>query len=216
MIVPTNDWAVANHMRIWFCGVALTAFWLCLPGASAAIDYSPSWNFFESIGNQTPVPAGSGFLVYNNVTGELEYRLGENGLWSPPDVGSKSGLLAISAPLPPVPLWRTPDFRVDESFEGNVVAGSNAIRMNFDRYAFWPWTPESPEVLQSHGLSEVPHAYTYGAVLPIGLTQEFLDSDLYAVTYPNVAISLQVVPEATGAALLAIAALFSFVFRHRA
>jgi hypothetical protein len=203
-------------MRLCFNGIELPVAWLCLPGVSVAIDYSPSWNFSQPIGNQSPAPVGSSFLVYNNATGGLVYRLGGNGFWSPPDVRSKSGLLTISAPLQPVPLWGTPTFRADESFEGHVAAGSNAIRINFDRYAFWPWTPESPEVLQSHGYNQTPNAYTYGSVLPIGLTKEFLKSDLFAVSFPNAAIELRVVPEASAMALLATAALFTGALRLRA
>jgi hypothetical protein len=203
-------------MRICSNGIVSTVVWLCLHNASAAIDYAPSWNFSQSIANQTSAPLGSGFLVYNDTTGELVYNLGENGIWSPPDVGSKSGLLTISETLQPVPLWGTPTFRVDESFEGNVVIGSNAIRVNFDRYAFWPWEPESAEVLQAHGLSHVPTSYSYGAVLPAGLTMDLLETDLYTVSFPNSPIELRVVPEPATMALIVIAGLITRAFCPRA
>jgi hypothetical protein len=186
-------------------------------GVSAALDYVPSWEFSEPIAEQTlGASAAKDFLLYNPSTGSLVYEVGASGKWSPPDIGSKSGLLDTSVALQAVPLWGTPSYHVDESFEGSLIPGSNAIRINFDRFVFWPWTPESTLVLQDHGLDHVPTAYSYGLVLPAGLTQSFLASELYAVSFPRSLIELRVVPEPTGIALFATAALFTCTLCFRA
>ena len=189
--------------------IALVVSWHCMHGVSAALDYSPSWEFSEPIAEQTlGAFAAKDFLIYNPSTGSLVYEVGASGKWSPPDIGSKSGLLDMSVVLQEVPLWSTPTYHVDETFEGSFIPGSNAIRINFDRLGFWPWTPESALVLQGHGLDHVPTAYNYGLVLPTGLTQSFLESELYAVTFPRSLIELQVIPEPTGIELFVCAALF--------
>jgi hypothetical protein len=168
---------------------------LCLPEISAALDYNPSWKFTTSIGDQPLSLWGKDFLIYDNSTGSLAYQVGDSGRWLPPDIGSKSGLLSVSTPLQPVPLGGTPTFRVDETFGGGVVLGSNAIRIYYDGYMYWPWSPLSPELLQMHGLDRMPDAYSYGAVLPPGLSEDILQSDLYAAFFPGGSIELQVVPE---------------------
>jgi hypothetical protein len=203
-------------MRICIRGIYLFFGWCGMCGVSAALDYAPSWDFSQPIGDPSSTLLRGGFLLYTTATGELTYRTSGIGDWLPPDVGSKSGLLAMSAPLQPVPLGGIPTFRFDESFEGSVVAGSNAIRINFDGYAFWPWWPDSPEVLQSHGLSRLPTSYEYGAVLPAGLTKEILEVDIYGVSFPNGAFELRVVPEPTALVLLGTAALFASIFRSPA
>jgi hypothetical protein len=197
--------------------IALLISWHCIHGISAAIDYAPSWEFSESIAEQTPAAfLAKDFLIYDSSTGSLVYAVGASGKWSPPDIGSKSGLLDISVTLQAVPLWGTPSYHVGESFEGTLIPGSNAIRINFDRLSFWPWTSESTFVLQSHGLDHVPTAYSYGRVLPAGLTHSFLESELYAVTFPGSLVELQVVPEPIALALFATAALFVRAFYFRA
>jgi hypothetical protein len=178
-------------------GIAVLVVWSCIPNnRSVALDYNASWDFTVPISQLPPWSYGTtDFLRYNVNSGSLVYRVGADGWWSPPDVGSISGLLNAPIPFQPVPLWGTPIFRTDETFGGVVVPASNAIRVGFDRYSFWPWTPEDPLVLQRNGLDRTPHLYSYGEVLPPGLTTTTLMLDLFATSFPGKPIELQVVAE---------------------
>jgi hypothetical protein len=110
---------------------------LCWSRESNALDYNASWNFLVPIKDQLPTTFDKDSLIYNSNTGTLLYRVGELGRWSPPDIGSKSGLLDTSQLLEPVPLWHgDPNFTIDESFGGLIIPGSNAIRIHFDRWIF--------------------------------------------------------------------------------
>lgn len=203
-------------MRTFIHGIALIAAWFLFHGQSAAIDYSATWEFQHPLGNQPPLPfpVAKGSLVYNQDTGSLIYCVGADGSWLPPDIGSLSGLLDVDEPLPSVPLWGIPTFQSDETFAGSLVAGSNAVRINFDSYSFWPWTAESPRILESYGLSEPPRAYNYGEILPAGLAREDLELDLYAVSFPARPYDLVLVPEPGAATSLVTAGIIAGALRR--
>lgn len=188
-----------------------------------ALDYWLEWNFDEPIGFQSPSEVSArDLLIYDASSGSLRYQVGERTgeRWSPPDLVSASGAFFTEQQLPVVPLAThipflpfldlgRPSFEFDETIAGNVVAGSNSIRIRYDNYQFWPLTPTDPAILASWGLDALPTSYDYGEVLPAGLSEEFLRSDLYAAA-ANVNGShvelVYVVPEPS-ALLIAAAAL---------
>lgn len=162
-----------------------------------AIDYNlPPLEFDSPVGQQDfPENFGTDYLAYNKSTGELVYRVGEDGRWAPPDIGSISGLFDANIQLQPVPLWGTPSFHNDEEFDGVVVSGSSAVRIGFDRLAFWPFGPEHPIILRDRGLTRPPEVFSFGPILPKGQAKEVLSADLFAASYSNKRIELLVVPE---------------------
>jgi hypothetical protein len=180
----------------------------------------PTWPFTHPIGDQQrpELDWEPHQLIYDSRTGTLTYRSNSESEWSPPDVGSRSGLFITSAELasvPYTPSWRVPVSTIDEKFLDIDVPGSNAIRINFDGYIFWPWSPDHPRVLQFYELDKVPDSYIYGEVLPKSLTRSLLESDLYAVTFPDRPISLIMVPEQSTIALLMVAIAVVVAFDRR-
>ena len=177
------------------------------------LDYDPIWEFTAPLADDTDQDDAVDVLIYDASTGALTYRL-LDGEYSPPDIGSRSGLLSAGF-LSPVPLLDlSPRFEVDETFEGEVVMGSTAIRLSFDEWAYWPWSPRSPEILEAYQLETQPYDYSYGEVLPMGLAKHFLESDIYVASFPGKPVRLHVVPEPGGFLLLILATTLMPRLRH--
>lgn len=192
----------------------------CLVGTCHGLSYLRSWRFDYSLENQPTSLRATDYLLYNPATGGLTYTVGAGGRWSPPDVGSISGLLS-AGPTEPVPLWFAPiEYRVDEEFEGRTVPGSSALRAGFDRYAPWPnnvedegWRTLIAFFLDLDEIPPVPTSYHFGDVLPPGLAIDFLSNDLYATSLPRKRFELRAIPEPGGVLLVAAGALLCALLR---
>ncbi len=149
-----------------------------------ALDYFLEWRFDTPIGETLLFPwATPDSITYYASTGELRYEVSEEnqGRWSPPDVASASGAFFTGLPLAPVPLAESaPRFEQNLRIEDQVVIGSNGIRIQYDGLWFWPLDLSDPRILSLWDLDAVPDSHNFGHVLPAGLSESFLQNDLYA------------------------------------
>ena len=156
--------------------------------------------------------------MYDRVTGHLSYEDVGADSWFPLDLLSVSGAFDFGEPLPPVPLvqgnalydehfpdvFPPPFWEANAEVNGIVVSGSEAIRLRFDPYFFWPRTANDPVILERWGLNQAPTRYDYGFVLPPGLERDFLVNDLH--TSGAAYHELVIVPEPRSMAMVLLMA----------
>jgi hypothetical protein len=198
------------------------AVWLLLASLSAgealALDYFIDRKFTVPLGSETAENWYFGdILKYNSATGEVTYEVAESrkgSAWWPPDLASTSGVFQYLSSLPAVPLAANPvpEFQTSETIANELVAGSNGYRISYDGYRFWPFSLNNPLVLSQWNLAAVPESYSFGAILPAGLSRSFVESDIYA--FPQLQLVYEVPEPSTLLALISLAPLAARVPRR--
>jgi hypothetical protein len=156
---------------------------------AVALDYNIPRAF------DTPIGTGQGeewhfgdVVVYRADTGEVTYPVDAVGTsytsWWPPDFASRSGVLLFDPEPPAESPYGKLEQLTDVVIDGAVVPFSNSSWLQYDGYSNWPFSTDDPKVLANWGPFGMPYSFKYGKILPAGLSESFLRSDIYS--FPHV------------------------------
>lgn len=210
-------------VAVYRCAYAVLAIGSILATNTKALDYYIPYAFNFPIGAAPGQRWHFGDSVtYRADTGEVTYHVDVDTVgtarasWWPPDFASRSGVL-LEVPYnedlaTAESRWGELSIQSNVEIEGTVVPGSNSNGFRYDPNAHWPFTIADPHVLAIWGPLGMPYSFHYGKILPAGLSEEFLRSDIYSFPLVNL---VYVVPEPTSCLLMLLGLACPLVIHRR-